>query len=920
MKPRAAALALSVIVASSTVRADPAAARAALLRGDLDGARQALAHLTAAQRAEGTLLRARIAWETGAYEDAARLAATLSRTPLRARAQTLEGEALLALGRYDDALARWRDAARVPGAWRASALSAMWLRRLGRDDEAREAANVLLDAYNDAVDGRAGARANLLRDTEFLASVALAARALGAAADANRALNEALRVSPEDPELHLAQADLMRSTEDYEPAGEAVAAALRVNPRSPRALLLRARLRVLSGHDAARITEDLDAAAAVNPRLAAVQALRAMVALRGGDPAEATRALDAAAASNPRDLDVLAARAALRFRQSDLPGCRAALDALHAVAPGWAEGYQFLADVADVEHRYAEVAEVFASSVQRPGIVADREGAARLQAALGVNLLRLGREDEGVAALRASFDRSRFNVRVANLLEFYERTLPGEYVTETLGPLRLRMHRGEAASLRRHAATRLRGAWDDMVSRYGFTPEGPVSIELYATAEHFSVRTSGVPEVGVQGVCFGRVVTALSPRAGAFNWAQITWHELAHVFALQRSRSRVPRWFTEGLSEWESVRHDPRWAREDDPSLWRALRAGRVPRIADFNRAFTHARSPDDMLLAYYAASQLVTFMVERWGFDRVAAALPLWGQDLETPAVIQRALGVSAEQVDREFLAWLRARLARYDGQFDVDPQGYADRAARESAVTARPDDADARGAAAVAALLAGDAEAAAAHAERAVRLLGAQPLGRWVRAVIALRRNDGRAALDEIAAAVEGGADGFELRMMEARAARRAGDLAREEAALRAAVLRDPTQPEAHRALAALGERRGRADERATHLRAAVALDQHDRASLRALLSLDLAASRWTEILALEELSLQLDPEHAAGRLAVAQAAAERGQVDRAVAALEDAARIAPGLEASVRARVTALRAGHRGLPALTAPRAEE
>jgi tetratricopeptide (TPR) repeat protein len=265
MKPRAAALALSVIVASSTVRADPAAARAALLRGDLDGARQALAHLTAAQRAEGTLLRARIAWETGAYEDAARLAATLSRTPLRARAQTLEGEALLALGRYDDALARWRDAARVPGAWRASALSAMWLRRLGRDDEAREAANVLLDAYNDAVDGRAGARANLLRDTEFLASVALAARALGAAADANRALNEALRVSPEDPELHLAQADLMRSTEDYEPAGEAVAAALRVNPRSPRALLLRARLRVLSGHDAARITEDLDAAARGEP-------------------------------------------------------------------------------------------------------------------------------------------------------------------------------------------------------------------------------------------------------------------------------------------------------------------------------------------------------------------------------------------------------------------------------------------------------------------------------------------------------------------------------------------------------------------------------------------------------------------------------------------------------------------------------
>ncbi|MFO0653415.1 MAG: hypothetical protein U0326_44755 [Polyangiales bacterium] len=85
-----------------------------------------------------------------------------------------------------------------------------------------------------------------------------------------------------------------------------------------------------------------------------------------------------------------------------------------------------------------------------------------------------------------------------------------------------------------------------MVRRYGFTPEGPLSIELYADDEHFSVRTSGLPEIGVQGVCFGRVVTAISPRGGPFNWAQILWHELAHASSRSSSRSRVPRWFTEG--------------------------------------------------------------------------------------------------------------------------------------------------------------------------------------------------------------------------------------------------------------------------------------------------------------------------------------------------------------------------------------
>jgi hypothetical protein len=92
------------------------------------------------------------------------------------------------------------------------------------------------------------------------------------------------------------------------------------------------------------------------------------------------------------------------------------------------------------------------------------------------------------------------------------------------------MHREEAASCGATSRLPPRGLGRHG-ARYGFTPEGPVSIELYATAEHFSVRTSGVPEIGVQGVCFGRVVTALSPRGGPFNWAQIVWHELAHVFA-----------------------------------------------------------------------------------------------------------------------------------------------------------------------------------------------------------------------------------------------------------------------------------------------------------------------------------------------------------------------------------------------------
>ncbi len=354
--------------------------------------------------------------------------------------------------------------------------------------------------------------------------------------------------------------------------------------------------------------------------------------LRDGDIAAADRLLDQGAALNPRDLDVLTMRGVVRFFADDRDGFRRAFDALFAEVPTYAEAYEELGDFADWEHRYAEAVDLMREGLARPAIAADRRLGARIRAALGINLLRMGREDEGVTELRASFEASRFNVRVANLLNLYEQTMGAEYETDVEGPFRIRYHRDEHAILRRYVPTLLQRAYDDMVRRYGFTPEGPLSIELYADDEHFSVRTSGLPEIGVQGVCFGRVVTAISPRGGPFNWAQILWHELAHVFAIQRSRSRVPRWFTEGLSEWEAFHSHPEWSREDEGQLADALREGRIPRVAEFNTAFTHARRAEDMLVAYYAASKLVEFMIDRYGFDRVVAMLPLWGEGARRP------------------------------------------------------------------------------------------------------------------------------------------------------------------------------------------------------------------------------------------------------------------------------------------------
>ena len=119
-----------------------------------------------------------------------------------------------------------------------------------------------------------------------------------------------------------------------------------------------------------------------------------------------------------------------------------------------------------------------------------------------------------------------------------------------------------------------------MKVHYMFAPTVPVHVEMYASREHFSVRTSGLPNIGIQGVCFGHVVAAMSPDSEPFNWGNVLWHELGHVFAIQLSKNHVPRWFTEGLSEYETMIRRPEWQRAPRSRALRraeATRAARAP-------------------------------------------------------------------------------------------------------------------------------------------------------------------------------------------------------------------------------------------------------------------------------------------------------------------------------------------------------
>ncbi len=904
---------LAVAAFAPHVHADLTAARAAVQQGDYGAAETALRAATGRDRAEADLLLGQVLLNTGRYAEAQALGERLGRNrATRVEGLTLEGEARVALGQYDEAVARWTqavDRARTGVGRRARALAGKWLVILGRREQADELTQPLVDEYNDAMQeqedhpgtpARPNPRTAVLRDAEALTYLAMAMRALNSPQDANQAFNDAIRLDAHRVETLIEHAELYLSKEDMANAGESLRDALAANAHHPRALLLRAQARLANDLDFVHAGEDLDQALAVNPNLADAYAVRAQMVLRDENISEATRLVERALAINPRSLEALSTRGVIRFQAGDMDGMRRAFDEVFRISPVYVEGYALLAEFADWGHRYDDAIVLMREGLLRPSVSGDRRLQGWMRAQLGINLLRTGDEEHGLTELQESFRVDRYNVRVYNLLNLYEDTIATQYVSETHAPFVFRFHKDEQPVLTRYVPQLLGRAYADMTRRYHFTPQGPLRVEMFAETEHFSVRTAGLPEIGVQGVCFGRLITAISPKAAPFNWAQIVWHELAHVYAIQLSRSRVPRWFTEGLSEWESFHSHPEWAREMDRDLFVAVSSNRLPRVRDFNTAFTHARDPGSVIVAYYAASKLVEYLIDRYTFDRVISMLPLWGQDLPTPDVMQRALGVSIDQLDTDFRAHTTQRLSRFASQWSFVEGAYSDRQRITQEAAAQPQNAEAQARLAAALAVAGEREPCKIAAQNAVRLDPRNTLAHYMLARVALGERDAPRALSELAAIFANRVDGYELRTLEIQAARAARDTVRLRAALEAAVRLDPSQSEPYLLLSALHRQQNRPADELAALREVVRLDQHDRESLKTLLERLVASNGWAEIRTLAEHARNCDPESAQMHFALARAFAQSNARAEAVYEFQSAIALSPPPAEAVAIRV--------------------
>jgi tetratricopeptide (TPR) repeat protein len=588
------------------------------------------------------LTRAR--FETGEYQLAEKTLRTfLSENPSEASARSWLAEIEFQTGRYGDAAADFeRVIKEVKGtvALRAYVGRARSLIAQGKADEARPALIEVGRYYSEVQP----------RSAEELTLIAKAFALLEKFKDANEFYQDARDADPTYIEAFIGQGELFNQKYNYGDAASLFQDAFKINEASPDAQAGFAESVRINSNEAAMAATGR--ALKVNPNHVGALVLRAWLNLEADQADLASKSLEQAFAVNPNSIEAMGVRAAIFFfadRQSDLDSeIKRAL----AVNPHGGAVFDTLAQFAVNNRRYADAVEFGRRAVE----LSPNLWSARTQ--LGIQLLRVGKMEEGRAELERAFAGDPFNPWAKNTLDLLDSMK--DFVDTVRGPFLIKSSSKESGALANYAADLAEEAHKKLSAKYHFTPRAPISVEVFPNHEDFAVRSLGLPGLGALGVCFGQVIAMDSPsarQAGEFNWGSTLWHEFTHVITLEITDHRIPRWFSEGLSVYEERRARQGWGDNWSLQNLKAYKDGRFVKIDDLDAAFTHPKTPDGVSIAYFQASMVCDFIDEKFGVDAILKMLQLYKEGAKTPAVFSRALKLAPAEFDQAFSDYLRSK-----------------------------------------------------------------------------------------------------------------------------------------------------------------------------------------------------------------------------------------------------------------------
>ena len=530
-----------------------------------------------------------------------------------------------------------------PARW----FKALLLRDTGKLDEAEEAFKWFIFYYNGV---------DVVEDPEWLRYVGLAAAEYARWKRdtgqfdflVNDLRDEQLAVDEEYWPAHLEAGRLYLEKFNQAQATQELKQAIAINPSAAEVHVALGELAAQKYQfdDAKRLAE---AALELNPKLVSAHRLLADAMMANFKVSEAAEKLKETSQLNPVSEETLGRLAACYLILDGRPDPAdqdARVNQLVAEViernPRCGQFYLTLAQSLEERRRFSMSEAYFQASMDRmPQLIGSRAG-------LGMLYMRMGQEAEGNKLLTEAFEIDPFNVRVSNTLKVLE--VLEDYETLETEHFTLKFAGKSDRILARYAAEYLEEEYPKLCKQLGYEVPQRSLFEFFSKARNtnghgwFSARMIGLPYLGTVGACAGKIVALTSPNEQSYNWARVLKHEFVHVINLQQTDFNIPHWFTEGLAVMNEGY--PR------PKVWNELLvervgSGKLFTLDDINFGFIRPESGLDWQMAYCQSELYVEYMLERYGDDAIARLLAAYEDSLDTATVLREAFG--AEQADFE-------------------------------------------------------------------------------------------------------------------------------------------------------------------------------------------------------------------------------------------------------------------------------
>jgi tetratricopeptide (TPR) repeat protein len=128
------------------------------------------------------------------------------------------------------------------------------------------------------------------------------------------------------------------------------------------------------------------------------------------------------------------------------------------------------------------------------------------------------------------------------------------------------------------------------------------------------------------------------------------------VVTLQKTRNRMPRWLSEGISVYEERQANPTWGQRMNPRYRQMIVGGELVPVSQLSAAFLRPSSPVHLQFAYFESSLAVEYLIETYGLDILKRVLTDLSVGMPLSESLQRYIG-PLDALDKEFEQYARQR-----------------------------------------------------------------------------------------------------------------------------------------------------------------------------------------------------------------------------------------------------------------------